>query len=377
MCVEVGVLSAQVGDGFHQYFYPDGKVSSEGILVDGKPEGHWKTFYETGVLKSEGNRVDFQLDSTWSFHAPDGSLTSTIEYKDGKKNGPSRTYAPGDTLVSEENYVADVKEGPSIGFFPDGTKRSTVEFKDGKEEAKAYEYAEDGRIITITDWRAGVLQRRQAINRYDAQHLRQGPWQGYWSNGRLKWEGRFVDDKRQGIFKEYDQQGNLQDLAKFDQDEVLPDATETTLLDIKNTYHSNGAVASIGSYSKDGKKEGLFRRFDAKGKPTDASIFRNNVLVSEGEMSEVGAMTGPWTEFYSTGEKRAEGQYKEGKKDGPWTFYHRSSEVEQKGNYLNGLPQSNWKWYYRTGELHREENYRKGKEEGASVEYEKDGIVII
>ena len=66
MCVEVGVLSAQVGDGFHQYFYPDGKVSSEGILVDGKPEGHWKTFYETGVLKSEGNRVDFQLDSTWS-----------------------------------------------------------------------------------------------------------------------------------------------------------------------------------------------------------------------------------------------------------------------------------------------------------------------
>src|SRR5690606_5761793 len=247
----------------------------------------------------------------------------------------------------------------------------------GKEHGRAKEFADDGRLITITEWRSGVLQRRQAINRHDEQGLRQGPWQGYYPGGALMWEGRFVDDKRQGIFKEYDKQGNLKDLAKYDQEEFLPHAAETTLLDIRNTYHRNGTVASTGSYTKDGRKEGLFRAYDAQGKPTESSIFRNNVLVGAGAVSEAGAMNGPWTEYYATGEKRAEGTYLEGKKEGAWTFFHRSGEVEQRGHYREGLPQGNWKWYYATGELHREENYRRGREEGASAEYEKDGSVIV
>lgn len=53
------VGAAQTDDGFKQYFHPNGKVASEGYLVDGKPEGHWKAYYDTGVLKSEGDRVRF------------------------------------------------------------------------------------------------------------------------------------------------------------------------------------------------------------------------------------------------------------------------------------------------------------------------------
>lgn len=52
-------------------------------------------------------------------------------------------------------------------------------------------------------------------------------------------------------------------------------------------------------------------------------------------MNNVGAMEGPWTEFYATGEKRAEGTYKEGRKDGDWSFFHRNGSVEQKGKYQN------------------------------------------
>ena len=271
----------------------------------------------------------------------------------------------------------DVRQGMSRTFYPDGPKHTEVTYKNGQEEGKAYEFAEDGRPILITDWRNGVLQRRQAINAYDRNGLRQGPWQGYWPNGTLKWEGNFVDDKRQGIFKEYDKQGNLKELAKYDQDRILPEAEETALLTIKNTYHANGKVATIGSYSKDGRKEGLFRNFDEEGKPTTAAIYRNNTMVGSGAVSEAGAMTGPWTEYYTTGEKRAEGEYLAGKKEGLWTFYHRTGEVEQKGHYQDGLAQGNWKWFYAGGELHREENYRKGREDGESAEYGRDGSVIV
>ena len=376
MCVMGSGLVAQPGNGFHQYFYPDGKVSSEGTLVDGKPEGWWKTFYENGELKSQGKRTQFLLDSTWFFYTPEGALESTIAYRNGKKNGALKKYADS-VLVSDEQYVADVKQGPTTTYYPDGKTKSVVVFKDGKEDGKAYEYAEDGRPITISAWRSGVLQRREQVNRLDGQGWRQGTWQGYYPNGKLKWEGNYVDDKRQGIFKEYDAQGNLKNMEKYDLDVVLPDAEEATLLQLRNTYHANGKVASIGSYSKDGKKEGLFREFNDLGRPTDAAIYRNGVLMSQGAVSEAGALNGPWTEYYATGEKRAEGSYLDGKKDGPWTFFHRGGEVEQRGNYKDGLPQGVWKWFYATGELHREENYRKGREDGESAEYEKDGSVIV
>ena len=63
--------------------YDNGVVSSEGYMLNGKPEGYWKTYYEDGLLKSEGNRLNQQLDSIWKFYSPTGSMTQQISYKDG------------------------------------------------------------------------------------------------------------------------------------------------------------------------------------------------------------------------------------------------------------------------------------------------------
>jgi len=42
-------------DGPAKFYYPSGKLSSEGTMVKGKPDGYWKSYYENGQLKSEGN----------------------------------------------------------------------------------------------------------------------------------------------------------------------------------------------------------------------------------------------------------------------------------------------------------------------------------
>jgi len=367
---------AQGEDGFKQYFHPNGKVASEGHLVNGRPEGYWKAYYDDGVLKSEGNRLQFKLDSTWRFYGPDGVLRSTIAYKADRKSGPSRKFDEAGKLISEELFVDDVKQGETRLYHPDGSLKQVIPFKDGREDGKALEYAPDGRLITITTYRAGVLQRREEINRTDKAGLKQGPWKEFHPNGKVKWEGAFVDDKRQGIFKEYDATGNLRNMVKYDQDQVQPGAPEAMLLQIRNTYHANGKVSSLGSYSKDGRKEGLFRFYDDQGRPSSAAIYQGDRKVSEGSVNEQGALEGRWTEYYNTGEKRAEGDYKAGKREGDWTYFHRSGSVEQKGRYQNGLAQGLWVWYYENGARHREENYRKGKEDGASVEYDENGAVI-
>ena len=68
-----------------KFYHANGKVSSEGTMLNGKPDGYWKTYYENGILKSEGNRKNFQLDSIWKFYSQEGALVSEFNYLDGKK----------------------------------------------------------------------------------------------------------------------------------------------------------------------------------------------------------------------------------------------------------------------------------------------------
>jgi antitoxin component YwqK of YwqJK toxin-antitoxin module len=280
-------------------------------------------------------------------------------------------------MISEEMFVDDRREGMARYKHPNGLVQKEIPFKEGKEEGRGYEYGEDGRVVAILQYGAGLLRKREDINRIDAMGLKQGPWKEFHPNGKVKWEGVFVDGEKQGVFKEYDQQGGLKDMVKFDNGVRDEQATQAQMLDIKRTYHTNGKVASLGSYSRVGKKEGLFRQFNERGEPTTAHIYAGDQLISEGSVNDVGAMEGDWTEYYASGEKRASGGYKGGRKEGDWTFYHRNGAVEQQGKYQNGLPQGTWIWFHENGTKHREELYRKGKEDGASVEYDEEGNIIV
>ena len=72
---------------YHIFTYPNGQVSSEGLLRDGRPDSLWKTYYENGQLKSIGIRRDFLLDSTWIFFTETGDTNLVINYRKDLKNG--------------------------------------------------------------------------------------------------------------------------------------------------------------------------------------------------------------------------------------------------------------------------------------------------
>lgn len=113
-------------NGFNRFFYPNGQVASEGMMVNGKPDGYWKTYYVTGVLKSEGNRKNFLLDSIWLFYTSTGDTLEKISYMYGKKNGYSYKYGkPEDrarskngNIIAKELYINDKKEGNPITTIP-------------------------------------------------------------------------------------------------------------------------------------------------------------------------------------------------------------------------------------------------------------------
>lgn len=359
--------------------YDNGVVSSEGYMLNGKPEGYWKTYYEDGLLKSEGNRLNQQLDSIWKFYSPTGSLTQQISYKDGKKNGIRTTYTEDGKPLIEETFRNEVVVGTTRKYHPSGKLLETVPMDTlgkGIEQGLGYEYdEEDGRIVAVSEYRNGYVANRERINRKDKFNQKQGLWKEFYDNMALNQEGRYKNDKKNGYFKTYAEDGNLLETLKYEDGILIPDPIELSKLDIKREYHPNAQVKSVGSYNK-GVKEGVHREFTLTGEVSGAKIYSGGKIIGEGIVDAEGRRQGPWKEYYETGELRSEGKYKNGGREGDWLFYYPNGKEEQRGTYHKGKPEGNWKWTYVNGQTWREEVFYDGLEEGMAVEYSDSGKVV-
>lgn len=373
-----GQLSAQTKDTvtYSKFYYENGKISSEGPMRNGKPDGYWKTYHTNGKLKSEGNRKNFQLDSTWKFYSESGKLTLEYNYKEGKKDGPLKTYGPDGKLLTEETYTSNIKHGPTYEYYPNGKVQKVIPFKEGREDGIGYEYDTTGAIISIITYKAGFTQSTERINRRDVNGQRQGMFKEFWPNGKVKSEGRYLNDKKHGYFKEYNEVGNLLNATKWENGVLVENPPELAKIETVTTYYPNGRKKEVGNY-KDGYPEGVFRQYDTLGKITGSEVYKDGVLVGKGIFDEKGREQGHWTEYHETGELKAEGDYVNGVRVNEWKFYYPDGKTDQVGKYdLRGRPIGTWKWYYENGQLLREEQYTDGVRNGTMTEYDETGIVI-
>lgn len=362
-------------NGKNIFYHENGKISSEGLIRNGKPDGYWKTFWENGELKSEGNRKNYELDSLWNFYDETGKVTLQINYLKGKKEGIRRTIRENETV--EENFSNDVKQGLTIYYYPGGEVMRTIPFENGLENGFAREFSPDGTVITMIEYRRGFVIDRENINRTDRNGLKQGKWKFFYLNGKVKIEGVYRDDKRNGYFKEYDEKGMLTEVSKYVNDVKQEAAPELVKLDIRTDYYTDGKVKTRASYKGD-TPEGVRREYSPTGEVTAAYTYKKGIIIAEGIVDDEGVRDGPWKEFYTDGQLRAEGLYRNGNRIGKWRFYHPNGNLEQEGSYNNqGNTDGLWKWYYEDGLVLREENFLNGNSEGIFTEYDENGSVII
>jgi len=361
-------------NGYNVFYYPSGKISSQGYMKDGKPNGYWKTFYENGVIKSEGNRRDLQLDSIWKFYSDSGKLNLSINYYQGKKNGFRTTFLKTETI--EEYFKNDVKDSITYHLYPNGKIKSKVKFVNGREEGLETEYSPDGIIITLNDYKHGYVINIEKINRF-RDGLKHGIWKKFYNNEKIQSEGNYSYGKKDGYFKEFDKNGNLTKIEKYENDNLIDDAPELASLEVKTDYYINGKLKIVQSYKND-IPEGVRREYSPDGQITKSYIFKNGIIVGEGIVDEKGLRQGSWKEFYESGEKEAEGEYKNGLHQGQWKYYFRNGIIEQTGVYANnGKPDGKWKWFFESGNLRKEENFSKGVINGHYKEVTDSGKIII
>jgi antitoxin component YwqK of YwqJK toxin-antitoxin module len=359
---------------FQKYYYPNGRISSEGYLRNGQPDAYWKTYFENGKIKSEGNRVGQELDSLWKFYDENGKLILDIQYKKGKKNGLKRTYVEGETVA--ENFVSDSKQGPTTYYYPDGKVKKIVLFVNGLENGISREFDTLGNVITILEYKRGYLVSREYVNRRDKEGLRQGKWVTFWDNGFIHTEGTYKADMKNGYFREYATDGKLFKMFKYIDDVLQEDAEEIARIDERADYYDNGKLKIKAQY-KNNVPDGIWREYSEDGKLEKGLLYKKGVVVGKGLTDEAGMRQGPWIEYFDDGILKAEGKYKNGKRTGYWKYYYHSGPLEEEGAYDNlGRADGDWKWYYESKSLLKEESFTAGKEDGLMTQYSEEGAII-
>lgn len=354
--------------------HKNGNIASEGTLVDGKPDGYWKTYYPEGQLKSEGNRVGFELDGNWFFFSETGDTTLIVSYGAGKKNGVSKTFLTNGGYVIE-TFKNNIKTDLRLEYDFKNRLVSRIPFVNGIEDGTAFSFDTLGNVIQVETYKKGIIFFREPVNRFDKEGFKHGVWKTFYDDFSVKTEEIYVHGERNGIFKEYDKNGNVRSIRKFEND-IEADANTVSPLKYKRDYYNNGQIKTEITF-RNGKPEGIRRDFDEDGNVVKSCVYRNGVLVSEGIILNDGQKQGLWREYYNDGKLKSEGSYENNNKSGKWKYYYRNQVIEQTGNYnKKGQLSGKWLWYYPDSKLMREENFKRGKLDGMFVEYDSKGRIV-
>ena len=370
-----------LSDGYHILKYPNGAISSEGTIKNGKPDGFWKSYFVTGIKKSEGKRTNYLLDSIWTFFDQTGDTLEKINYLFGKKNGYYYKYkkdpAEGLYIWSKELFAGDKKEGIAHFYYPDRKIKQTIPYNEGKKEGLSREYDHDGTVMTLMEYNNDFLVSREKVNRKDNNGMKQGDWKEFYPNGGIRVEKSFKDDLLHGYYKEYDQRGKLTLTMLYENGAIVKSNVEDQPdIEIVKNYDQSGKLIYSGPY-RNKIPVGIHREYGADGKVLNSKIYNDNgLLISEGIVDDAGNSNGKWKDLFPSGKIKAEGQYTDNRRTGLWKFYDDVEKVEQTGYFNNGRPDGMWKWYYENGTLLREEEYFQGQRDGSYIEYSRNGETI-
>ena len=360
--------------GYQAFTYPGGQVASEGMLRDGRPDGLWKTYYENGQLKSIGKRTDFLLDSTWVFFSEVGDTSLIVNYKRDLKNGPRFTFGKDDIVM--EPFVNDVRQGEGKRYDLKRHLIQTVTYKNGVEEGISPVFDTTGLLCEIITYKKGFVMTREAINRYDREGKKHGYWKTFFDDWSVHTECYYRHGMRDGFYKEYDEKGNLKKITKFVNDVEQVVESDMKPLIVQHEYYPNGKVKREASF-RDGKREGVWREFDEQGNVLNSQTYQKGVLVGQGIVDTDGKRRGLFKEFYPDNSLRAEGVFVDGLRSGEWKFYYHNGQIQEIGSYQEGQPDGIWTWYYDNGQKQIEEQFFKGTPNGSYKEYDSRGNIIV
>lgn len=219
------------------------------------------------------------------------------------------------------------------------------------------------------------------INQTNPSGEKHGRWAKKYTNGNLKYEGKFENGVPVGEFKRYNEKGKL----------------TSTLL-----YSDNGAKAAAHLYEMgrtiatgqylNKKKDGLWKIYDKmemllteeefkKGvKNGESKEYHSNGSVRIEKIYADGVLSGLFKEYYKNGQLKLKKTFIEGNPDGIFMLFHDNGVPRVIGNYNSGIKNGSWKYKTRMNKIIKTEKYEGGSMTFTSEElitYWNDSLKIV
>jgi len=201
------------------------------------------------------------------------------------------------------------------------------------------------------------------INKVDSEGRRQGSWKAYDVNGKLKFDGQFVDNKPVGTFTYYYENGKVKAVS-----EMYDDGKRSRT----KVYHGNGRLMGEGNYL-DKKKDSTWVYYsDFDGVLLSREYYENGLLEGivfnyypKGKVAEEipyasGLKNGDWKRYFTDGKLKLKATYVDDKLQGLMLVYHQNGFPEVSGMYKNNLKDGMWVYYDDLGIVFKKERYIRG-----------------
>jgi len=189
-----------------------------------------------------------------------------------------------------------------------------------------------------------------ARNRVDSKGRKQGLWEKRYPDGHLRYRGHFSDDKPYGVFKNYYDEGDsLQAIRVFSDDGKSAYA---------RLFYTTGALQAEGKYVNE-KKDSIWKFYNDMQRLIRKDQFKNNrrdgksvkFYPDDGNVLEIknwrnDSEEGQFQQFYDEGGVMEQGTYVRGRLEDTLYIFDLDGKVAVKGTYLDDMHEGNWFYYF-------------------------------
>jgi antitoxin component YwqK of YwqJK toxin-antitoxin module len=208
---------------------------------------------------------------------------------------------------------------------------------------------------------AAYIYAQEAINQTDENGHRQGRWIDKFTNGTVRYEGSFANDKPVGEWKRFHENGKIKAHLYHS---LNTDKATAELFDDNGIRYAKGnykgtAKDSTWNYYNNLQLVGQEDFSNGIKNGRSLSFFENGNIVTESNWVN-GLLDGVRRNFYPSGKKKLEVMYRQGKRQGINLIYYESGQTEIKGQYNNDMPDETWSFMDETGKEKYQLKYKAG-----------------
>jgi hypothetical protein len=192
------------------------------LLVDGRyhndlPQGKWTLWYPSGRKAAEGEAFRGAKSGLWRVWDEYGTLRSEVTYRAVAPKSPFRQPRPAMTPWTGFGSMGPMMIGGPLGQLGGGGQFLPSNFQSSPQPFIAE---------------------------------RHGPCRVWYASGKLQYEGNYADDRRDGAWKFYDEQGNVTEAGQYQAD--LREGEWTIAPFLAGTKPGSGSAASTSTEAAPG-----------------------------------------------------------------------------------------------------------------------------